>query len=209
MGHNGKFRLVWAGMLGLLVLIVGGLLIFSVVLKGRGGLPISAQQPPAASVPAANFTLLDQDGHPVSMQSLRGKVVLLDFIYTNCPPDEACPVLTAKLVGLQRDLKAAGLADKVALLSITFDPERDTTEALKAYAERFKADLSNWHFLRGDEEKTREVAKNYAVFYQADSSGEFTHTSVIMVIDPQGNIRNWASPDFDSQDLLDAVREVL
>ena len=191
------------------VLLGPALLAVAVFLGGCAALPLPGRQEAAAGPTAADFTLPDQDGRGVTMKDLRGKAVVLDFIYTNCPPDEECPVLTAKLVGLQQQLKTAGLSDRVVILSITFDPERDTPEVLKAYAQQFGADLSNWHFLRGNNAQTREVSHAYSIGYNKLDTGGFEHTAVIMVIDPQGRIRAWEPPGFGGRNLLEVVQQVL
>lgn len=190
-------------MLGLALLAV------ALLLGGCASLPLVGRQQAAVGPPAADFTLPDQDGRAVALKDLRGKAVVLDFIYTNCPPDEACPLLTAKMVALQQRLKTAALSDRVVLLSITFDPERDTPEVLIAYARQFGAELGNWHFLRGTDAQSRAVAKAYGVAYEHAEGDQFGHTAFIMVIDPQGRIRAWEPPGFGGRDLLDVVQRVL
>src|SRR5207249_3781071 len=81
--------------------------------------------------PAPEFTLTSQDGAPVSLARLRGKVVALTFIYTLCT--DTCPVLTPMMSFVQ-DRLGEDFGTKIAFVSITIDPERDTPEVLKAYA---------------------------------------------------------------------------
>src|SRR5437867_10049200 len=80
--------------------------------------------------PAPAFTLLAQDERRLSLADLRGKVVVLTFIYTTCA--DTCPLLTAKLAGLQGRL-GADFGARVVFASVTIDPERDTPAVLKAY----------------------------------------------------------------------------
>src|SRR3990172_2327053 len=117
MARGRRFRSLPAALLAVAVLLGG-----CAAAQSRG--PVQE----AAGAPAADFTLPDQDGRAVTLQDLRGKAVVVDFIYTNCPPDEACPLLTAKLAPLPPRLPTAGLAERVVILSITFDPDRDTPD---------------------------------------------------------------------------------
>ena len=82
--------------------------------------------------PAPPFTLTSQDGKPVALADLRGKVVAVTFIYTGCP--DFCPLLTQKMVDVQ-DALGADFGAKIAFVSITLDPEHDTPEVLKDYAQ--------------------------------------------------------------------------
>ena len=80
---------------------------------------------------APDFTLVSQDGEPVSLRDFRGKVVAVAFIYTYCT--DVCPMLTAHMASVQEKLGSA-FGPKIAFVSITVDPERDTPEVLKQYA---------------------------------------------------------------------------
>ncbi len=105
-------------------------------------------------VPA--FTLTDQLGREFSSESLDGKVMLSNFVFTNCI--QLCPVLTPRLSEMQSLLAGEGLlGSRVVLLSITVDPEQDTPEALLAYADRYGADHESWRFLTGSPEDVRAV----------------------------------------------------
>ena len=86
-----------------------------------------------------DFTLTSQDGSRVSLRDFRGKVVAVTFIFASCP--ELCPMLTAKMADVQEKLGSA-FGPKIAFVSITVDPERDTPEVLKEYAQNFNADLN-------------------------------------------------------------------
>ena len=102
--------------------------------------------------PAPDFALTSQDNKPVTLADYRGKVVAVTFIYASCT--DTCPILTALMVKVQQDLGPA-FGSKIAFVSITVDPERDTPEALKQYADNFGADLRGWAFLTGDSVKGR------------------------------------------------------
>ena len=91
--------------------------------------------------PAPQFTLTSQDGKPVALVDLRGKVVVVAFIYTQCP--DICPMLTQKMVEIQDEL-GADFGPKVAFVSISLDPEHDTPEVLKDYAQFWGAKPEGW-----------------------------------------------------------------
>jgi protein SCO1/2 len=135
---------------------------------------------------APEFALTDQEGRVVTLASLRGKTVLLDFIYTHCPGP--CPILTGRHAQVQRELAPEARA-RVHFVSISVDPERDTPEVLRAYATARGADLADWSFLTGDPETVREVLTRYGVFAQESARpGEVDHVVVTLVIDAEGRI---------------------
>ena len=86
--------------------------------------------------------LTTQDNAQLKLTDLRGKVVAITFIFTTCK--DTCPVLTAKLVGMQRKL-AADISPNVAFVAISLTPKHDTPDVLKAYADAHNADLSKWN----------------------------------------------------------------
>jgi len=135
---------------------------------------------------APDFALTSQDGAEVTLESLRGKVVAVTFIYTWCP--DICPMLTDRMARVQDEL-GAEFGTRVAFVSITFDPERDTPEALKAYAEAFDADLAGWSFLTGDPDTVREVAREYGVAVIEAADGQIDHTLLTTLIDREGVMR--------------------
>lgn len=101
---------------------------------------------------APSFTLTDQLERPLSSDNLLGKVVLANFIFTNCT--DICPLLSVRMQQLQDRLRQERLlGSEVQLLSFTVDPARDTPPVLRAYAERHQADPSAWRFLTGPEEQ--------------------------------------------------------
>lgn len=102
--------------------------------------------------------LTDQDGRRLRFFSdlLRGRTVLINVIFTNC--DDACPLMTKRLRSVRQQLGAA-FGDTVYFLSLSVDPDRDTPEALKAFAERNKADEPGWRFLVADGATMTKVLK--------------------------------------------------
>jgi len=134
---------------------------------------------------APPFSLIDQQGRPVSLEDLAGRTVLLDFVYTTCPGP--CPILTSSHVSVQRALGEEA-RDRVWLVSISLDPSTDTPEALFEYARQRGADLSNWSFLTGPVEAVQEVVQAYGVGSTLAEDGSIDHLVVSFLIDGQGRI---------------------
>jgi len=153
---------------------------------------------------APAFRLTDQQGRAVSLADWRGQAVLLDFIYTHCPGP--CPILTARHVELQRALPPA-LRARVHFASISLDPQRDTPEALRAYAEARGADLSDWSFLTGPAEEISAVLRAYGIGAGRSGGGEIEHLVATFLIDPQGRItRRFLGLEHSTQTLQTALQ---
>ncbi len=99
-----------------------------------------------------DFALIDQDGNPVDASLFDGRYTVLDFIFTNCP--FVCPGMSAQMARLQDELRGTG----VRFVSISVDPERDTPERLREYAQQLGADPRRWRFLTGTKEATWAIA---------------------------------------------------
>ena len=135
--------------------------------------------------PAPPFTLTSQDGKPVALADLRGKAVAVTFIYTACP--DVCPLLTQKMVDLQEAL-GADFGTRVVFVSISLDPEHDTPEVLKDYAQFWGA-KPGWVFLTGSPEAARDVTRRYGVFFAKKEDGSVDHTQLTTLVDAEGQIR--------------------
>lgn len=137
--------------------------------------------------PAADFTLTNQEGQPVSLHDFRGSYVLLNFVYTTCP--DVCPLMTANFRRIQDEL-GDRLGRGVYLLSITIDPQTDTPERLKIYATAFGANFAGWSFLTGAEEAVYQVAEAYQQTFEVVGPGNIDHTALTVLIDPAGMERH-------------------
>lgn len=135
---------------------------------------------------APDFTLLSQDRMRVSLRDLRGKVVAIAFIYTYCT--DVCPMLTDNMARVQEKLGTA-FGTKIDFVSITVDPERDTPDVLKQYAENFGANLKGWSFLTGDPATVHEVGRKYGVIARKTADGDVDHTLLTSLVDPNGVLR--------------------
>lgn len=136
---------------------------------------------------ARGFSLTDHTGTPRSLADYKGKVVTLFFGYTQCP--DVCPTNLLSMAEVLRQLGPE--ADKVQVLFMTVDPERDTQELLAQYVPAFDARFVG---LYGDIPTTQAVAKDFKVFYQkqGDTTGKaytVDHSTGTYVFDPQGRLR--------------------
>jgi protein SCO1/2 len=159
--------------------------------------------------PAPEFTLTKQDSKRLALKELRGKVLAITFIFASCT--DTCPLLTAKMTGIQDRLGPA-FGPQVFFLSITVDPERDTPAVLKRYAEAHKANMAGWAFLTGSPAEIREVAQRYGIYYKRKSRGDVDHTFLTSLVDPSGILRVQYmgvrfNPDEMLRDLQGLLRE--
>ncbi len=156
--------------------------------------------------PAPDFALTVQNGARVGLTDLRGKVVVVTFIYATCA--DTCPLLTAKLVGIQRQLGTDGA--RVRFVAITVDPEKDTPEALRRYAEGHGAKAPGWIFLTGTEGEIGEVARRYGIYVKKRPAGDVDHTFLTSVIDGDGVLRvQYQGVRFDPGEFLRDLRSLL
>lgn len=157
--------------------------------------------------PAAPFTLTAQDERRLSLQDLRGKVVVLTFIYTTCT--DTCPLLTAKMASLQPRL-GADFGRRVFFVSVSVDPERDTPAVLKGYGAAHGAKFDGWAFVTGTSADIREVAKRYGIYFKKTARGDVDHTFLTSVIDQRGMLRvQYQGVRFEPTELLNDVRSLL
>lgn len=157
--------------------------------------------------PAPAFTLIAQDERRISLADLRGKVVVLTFIYTACA--DTCPLLTAKMAALQGRL-GADFGTRVFFVSVTVDPERDTPAVLKGYGVAHGARFDGWAFLTGTPAEIQDVARRYGIFAKKTARGDVDHTFLTSVIDPRGVLRvQYMGVRFEPTELLTDIRSVL
>jgi protein SCO1 len=157
--------------------------------------------------PAPEFTLTKQDGKRLALKELRGKVLAITFIFASCT--DTCPLLTAKMVGIQDRLGSA-FGTQVFFLSITVDSERDTPAVLKRYAEAHRANTAGWAFLTGSEAEIREVAKSYGIYYKKGPRGDVDHTFLTSLVDPSGILRvQYMGVRFNPDEMLRDVQGLL
>ena len=202
---------------------------------------------------APSWDMVSQTGADLSSEDLRGKVYLVNFIWTNCR--DTCPTLSLQMALLQERLKEeALLGDRVALISISFDHERDTPERLDRYARIFKAEPGGWYILTGSPEEVMRVvtqgfgisyrlisledadrsnladqlapplevseadgaladvigAEHIGEFLEIDYSIDYNHQSAFVLVDGEGEIRNYYITTFlDRDQVLSDIKGLL
>lgn len=158
-----------------------------------------------------DFDFTTQDNESLSLNDLEGKWWVTDMIFTNCTT--VCLPMTNNMVLLQDMMAEEGL-DDVQLVSFSVDPDYDTPEVLKEYAEDYDADLSNWSFLTGyDFETIREMSvKSFRSLLQEPEPGDdqVTHGTRFYLVDPEGNvIKNYSGTESAELDnIIDDLKVV-
>jgi protein SCO1 len=157
--------------------------------------------------PAPAFELTALDGRTVALSDFRGKVVVVDFIFTSCTDE--CPLQTEKLASLQSTLGAA-FGPRVAFVSISIDPDRDTPQVLAAYAARHHARPQGWSFLTGPPDQIRGISRAYGVGSRRDRAGALSHNALTSLIDASGALRvQYAGVRYQPRELLSDIRSLL
>jgi protein SCO1/2 len=139
------------------------------------------------------------------LQDFRGKAVVVFFGFTHCP--DVCPTTLADIAGALKTLGPD--ADRVQVVFITVDPERDTPADLERYVKAFDP---RFIALRGDPAATQRVAKDFKIYYEKRKQGDtysVDHSAQSYVIDPQGRLRLLVRPERLAADLPDDLRVLL
>lgn len=134
-----------------------------------------------------NVRLIDMQGRELTLADEIGRAVIVEFIYTTCPT--ICVALGESFAKLQDQIWAAGLADRIRLISISFDLARDGPEALTDYAQAHGADGRLWITARPEnDEALHTLLKAFGVTVIPDGAGGFVHNAALHVVDPQGRL---------------------
>jgi protein SCO1/2 len=140
---------------------------------------------------APGFTLRDADGNTVRVADLRGKVVVLHFIYARCP--DVCPLHADRIAEIQAMVNKTPMKEQVQFISITTDPVNDTAEVLRDYGPAHGLDKVNWTFLtttpEQPEDTTRKLAAAFGHKFTKTEDGYQMHGVVTHVIDKEGRWR--------------------
>ena len=134
---------------------------------------------------APSFSLIDQHGRAITLESLRGQPFVADFIYTQCT--SACPMLTSKMVMLQRSL----LGQNVRFVSFSVDPAHDTPDALAAYAARWNEHETRWTLLATTDASLADVASGFRVTTEKtrEKDDPILHSTFMFLVDRDGLVR--------------------
>ena len=137
--------------------------------------------------PAPKFELINQDNKKITNETYNGKVYVLEFFFTTCPT--ICPKMNESMLLIEK--KFFGNPN-FGIVSITIDPEHDTTQVLKEHAKLLGVKSSNWNFLTGDKAYIFSLANKGFNLYAGENkkvAGGFEHSGLFALIDKNGNIR--------------------
>jgi protein SCO1/2 len=149
-----------------------------------------------------SFSFIDQNGTIVTESLVKGKVYVADYFFTTC--QSICPIMSKQLDRVYKTQK------DVMILSHTVDPETDTPEILKAYADKFKANPNRWVFLTGGKPELYNLARTgYLLDAQEGNGGaeDFIHTQNFALIDKKGRIRGFYDGT-DSSAVNDLITDI-
>ncbi len=189
------------------------LFLCALLLSGCDKLPSHAASVPFNAVDitgaeyARGFALTDHTGKPRTLADYKGKVVFLFFGYTQCP--DVCPTTMTKLAQVKQALGAR--ADKMQVLFVTIDPERDTQELLAQYVPAFDPSFVG---LYGDSVATARMAREFKVFYGKSAgatkdSYSMDHTAASFVFDQDGKIRLYVRDTATPQQITQDIERLL
>lgn len=155
----------------------------------------------------SDLTLTNQDGDAIRFGDFRGQTLVLTFIYTRCPLPDYCPLMSKRFATLQPKLQAQ-FGNTVHLLSVSFDPEYDTPQVLREYAQKYTDELDTWTFATGDSTEIARITDRFGVFTKQDG-GQITHNLRTVVIDPNGLVRRlFHGNKWMPEQVMTAVRQI-
>lgn len=183
------------------------------------GAPGSTPAPDAPREPEINsqiesFRLTDEHDEPLISDDLRGRVVLLTFIYTRCPLPDQCPLLTDNFARVARSLGDSGVqADRAQLIEISFDTQHDTPAVLRDYERRTITDAASRErisFATGDESEVRRLADSLGMGYMRGDKAEFNHALRTALVAPDGKlIKLYRGNEWQPEEVAADIRAAL
>ena len=148
------------------------------------------------------FKFTNQNNQTVSDKDIKGKIYIADFFFTRC--GSICPKMTSQLTRVQEAFKNN---EGINILSFSIDPEHDSADVLKNYAEQYKAKTGRWHFLTGDKHAIYHLGEKgfkIPVGEEKDQvTADYFHSSRLMLVDREGRIRGYY--DGVSRDAVDKL----
>jgi len=170
-----------------------------------GGMGAFAESLPEIG-PAPAFSLVDQNGEAFTLTQLRGRVVVVTFIFTGC--SDSCPLLTAKLVMVNGMLGPD--APEVMFVAITVDPMNDSPVALKRYARLYSAPEEQFAFLTGDFDSIHDIVRSYGAYFNTRGEREVDHTFLTSIVDQRGTLRvQYLGWRFDPEEFVGDLRSLV
>lgn len=166
-------------------------------LQKTGSAPLPEDATPATSRPhilqsgdpAPTAVLIDDDNRPLTLEAWRGSAVAITFIYTRCPLPQYCPLMDRRFADLQRVIKGdAALQGRARLVSVSFDPDTDRPDILRAHARKLDADPTIWRFASAPATSVDQFAASFGVAVMREADRTITHNLRTAVIGPDGKI---------------------
>lgn len=159
--------------------------------------------------PLPSFTLCNQDHKTITEKDLLGKVTVMNFIFTRCCMPTLCPAVTKSMAQLQKIIRSHNLDNNVNFITLSFDPEFDTPDVLKCYAQAYNISFSNYSFLTGDPQSIKNLMQQFGV-YVISKSGTINHSMRTLIIDKDGKIAYETSKkDWQPDTLLLEIKKIL
>jgi protein SCO1/2 len=159
-----------------------------------------------------DFKLSNQDGRPIHLSQFKGKALVVTFIYTRCPSPDFCPRVTRNFASLDKLLSASpALYAKSHLLSISFDPEHDTPERLRAYGVPYigRGDFTHWEFAVPQKPVLAEMARFFDLGMTSNADSSITHTLSTTLIGPDGKVvRFYPGNEWTPEQLLADMKQL-
>ena len=154
-----------------------------------------------------DYTFLDRSGRTVRLADYRGKPLVISMIYTHCP--FVCATTTRSLSALKASQDALG-ADNFGVLTVGFDTENDTPEAMDDFAKRMGVNLPKWEFVSSDAETIEKLSQDLGFVYVPTEEGGFNHITQTTFVDAQGKVyRQVYGEEFENKSLLEPLMEMI
>ena len=170
---------------------------------------------PAPGDAVPDFKLRNQDGRAIHIGQFRGRALVVTFIYTRCPSPEFCPRVTRNFAALEKQLAASpALFSKTHLLCVSFDPEHDTPERLRAYGATYigsdaKSAFAHWDFAVPEKPVLAEMAKFFDLGMTNEADSTITHTLSTTLIGTDGKVVHFYSGnDWTPEQVLADVKNL-
>lgn len=174
------------------------------VLDAKEALKISQS---AIGKQLGDYTFLSLDGRKVRLSDYRGKPLVIDMIYTHCPL--VCAIKTRNLDALKLSQDALG-ADSFAVLTIGFDTENDTPEAMDDFGKRMDVKMANWEFVSADADTIKKLSKDLGFVFSPSPGGGFDHITQTTFIDGQGRVyQQIYGEEFDNKTLIEPLKNMI
>lgn len=154
-----------------------------------------------------DYTFIDRSGRTVRLADYRGKPLVIDMIYTHCPL--ICAIKTRNLDALKLSRDALG-ADSFGVLTIGFDTENDTPEAMDNFGRRMDAKMSNWEFVSADADTIKKLSKDLGFVFFPSTRGGFDHITQTTFIDGSGRVyQHIYGEEFDNKTLVEPLKNMI